>query len=131
MANSLSRMGGSGVANGNERALPWTQFRDLFGFDPFGNIRASSGFDYDVSRTENGYEIEVPVPGFNASQIDVTVKDGILSVAGKTERRSFTRSFTIPEDVNEDGIGARVQDGMLCLTLERRPEAQPKKISVE
>lgn len=127
MSNSLSRMGGNGAG---ERTLPWSSFRDLFGFDPFGNIRGSYGFDYDVARTENGYEIEVPVPGFNASQIDVNVKDGILSIDGKSERRSFTRSFTIPEDVDDDGIGAKVQDGMLRLTLQRRPEAQPKKIAV-
>lgn len=127
MSNSLSRVGGNGAS---ERPLPWSSFRDLFGFDPFGNVRGSYGFDYDVSRSENGYEIELPVPGFNASHIDVNVKDGILSVAGKSERRSFTRSFTIPEDVNEDGIGAKVQDGMLRLTLQRRPEAQPKKITV-
>ncbi|MBD5605907.1 MAG: Hsp20/alpha crystallin family protein [Candidatus Eremiobacteraeota bacterium] len=115
---------------GTDRTLPWTPLRDLLGFDPFQNIRASYGFEYEVSRTENGYAVEVPVPGYNSSQIDVTFKDGILSVSGKTDRRSFSRSFTVPEDIDADSIGARVQDGMLSLSLKRHPEAQPKKIAV-
>jgi HSP20 family protein len=127
LSNSLAKPNGS---LSSDRALPWTPLRDLLGFDPFQNIRASYGFDYEVSRTENGYEVEVPVPGYNSSQIDVSFKDGILSVAGKTDRRSFSRSFTVPEDIDADAISARVQDGMLSLSLKRHPEAQPRKITV-
>jgi HSP20 family protein len=130
LSNSLARNNGLGSALASDRALPWTPIRDLLGFDPFQSIRASYGFDYEVSRSENGYELEVPVPGYGSSNIDVTFKDGILSVAGKTERRSFTRSFTVPEDIDADSIGARVQDGMLVLSLRRHPEAQPRKIAV-
>lgn len=103
---------------------------NLLGFDPFQSLRNTYGFDYDVTRTESGYLVEVPVPGYSATQIDVTFKDGILSVGGKTDRRSFTRSFTVPEDVNSDAIEAHVRDGMLTITLQRHPEAQPKKITV-
>jgi HSP20 family protein len=130
LSNSLARINGLGNALASERGVPWTPFRDLLGFDPFQNIRGAYGFDYEVSRTENGYEIEVPVPGFNSSNVDVSFKDGVLSIAGKTDRRTFTRSFTVPEDVDADSIGARVQDGLLVLSLRRHPEAQPKKIVV-
>jgi len=130
LSNSLARNNNANMAPGSERAVPWMPLQDLLGFDPFRNIRASYGFDYEVSRTENGYEVEVPVPGYSSAQIDVSFKDGVLSVAGKTERRSFTRSFTIPEDIDADAIGARVQDGMLVLSLKRHPEAQPRKINV-
>jgi HSP20 family molecular chaperone IbpA len=130
LSNSLARTNGIGAALASDRALPWTPLRDLLGFDPFQNIRASYGFDYEVSRTESGYEVEVPVPGYNSSQIDVTFKDGVLNVAGKSDRRSFTRSFTVPEDIDTNAIGARVQEGMLVLSLKRHPEAQPKKITV-
>jgi HSP20 family protein len=131
LSNSLARNNGSGgAAVASDRALPWTPLRDLLGFDPFQNIRASYGFDYEVSRTEDGYTVEVPVPGYNSSHISVSFKDGVLNVAGKTDRRSFTRSFTVPEDIDADEIGARVQDGMLILSLKRHPEAQPKHITV-
>lgn len=129
MSNQLTKINGSRTAVA-ERPLPWTPLQDLLGFDPFQNIRASYGFDYDVSRTEGGYEVEVPVPGYNSSQIDVTFKDGVISVAGKSERRSFSRSLTVPDDVNPDTIEAHVKDGMLRIVLQRHPEAQPKKITV-
>lgn len=126
MSNQLAKINGSQT----DRAIPWTPLSNLLGFDPFQNLRASYGFDYDVTRTENGYLVEVPVPGYSAAQIDVTFKDGVLSVAGRTDRRSFTRSFTVPEDVNSDAIEAKVVDGMLTISLQRHPEAQPKKITV-
>jgi HSP20 family molecular chaperone IbpA len=128
MSNQLTRLNGNQALL--ERTTPWTPLRELFGFDPFQSVRASYGFDYEVSRTENGYEVEVPVPGYSSGQIDVTFKDGVISVGGKTERRSFTRSFTVPDDINPDAIQARVQDGMLTISLQRHPEAQPRKISV-
>jgi len=127
MSNQLSKIYGTGLV---ERPVQWAPLRDLWGVDPFRNVRASYGFDYDVTRTENGYEVEVPVPGYSAAQIEVTFKDGLLNIAGKSERRSFTRAFTIPEDVNPDGIQARVADGMLTITLQRHAEALPKKIAV-
>ncbi|MBC5801349.1 MAG: Hsp20/alpha crystallin family protein [Candidatus Eremiobacteraeota bacterium] len=129
MTNSLARTNG-GPAQGEGRAAPWTPFRDLFGFDPFQNLRSNWAFDYDVSRTETGYQVEVPVPGYKPDQIDVTFKDGVLSVNGKTDRRTFSRSFTVPEDVDTERISARVENGMLLLELERRPETQPQRIAV-
>jgi HSP20 family protein len=127
LSNQLSKIYGAGLV---ERPVQWAPLRDLLGVDPFRNVRASYGFDYDVTRTEIGYEVEVPVPGYSAAQIEVTYKDGLLNIAGKSERRSFSRAFTIPEDVNPDGIEARVADGMLTITLHRHAQALPKKIAV-
>lgn len=131
MSNKLARMNGRDLTSFEDQTAPWTPMRDLLGFDPFQNLRVGGAFEYNVTRTENGYEVEVPVPGYKPDQIDVTFKDGILSVAGKTERRSFSKSFTIPDDVNPDAIDARVTDGMLVLSLQRHPEAQPRKIQVK
>ncbi len=80
MTNSLARTNGR-LAQGEGRAAPWTPYRDLFGFDPFQALRSNWAFDYDVSRTETGYEVEVPVPGYKPEQIDVTFKDGATSDA--------------------------------------------------
>lgn len=128
MASALAR-----AQNGSslERTAAWTPFRDMLGFDPFRTLGSNWAYEYDVTRTEAGYEVEVPVPGYKAEQIEVTFKDGILSVNGKNERRNFARSFTVPEDVDADNIEARVNDGMLVLSLNRRPEAQPKRISIK
>lgn len=128
MAGALAR-----AQNGAslDRTAPWTPFRDLLSYDPFRSLGSQWGFEYDVTRTEAGYQVEVPVPGFKPDQIEVTFKDGVLSVNGKNDRRTFARSFTVPEDVDVDSIDAQVSDGMLMLTLNRRPEAQPKRIAIK
>lgn len=128
MAGALARTQNSSAI---ERMAPWTPFRDLLGFDPFRALGSNWGFEYDVTRTETGYDVEVPVPGFKPDQIDVTFKDGVLTVNGKNDRRTFARSFTIPEDVDIDNIDGQINDGMLVLTLNRRPEAQPKRITIK
>jgi HSP20 family protein len=113
------------------RATAWSPLQGLFGFDPFDRImRANWEFGFDVARNDHGYEVEVPVPGFNAGNVEVTLKDGIISINGKNDRRNFSRSFTVPEDVDPDRIQAKVVDGMLTIALERLPEAQPKRIAV-
>jgi HSP20 family molecular chaperone IbpA len=96
---------GQGTQSARQISQTWSPLQRLFGFDPFQNVMANWDYGFEVSRTENGYEVEVPVPGFNSSNVEVTFKDAILSITGKNERRTFTRSLTIPEDVNPDKIG--------------------------
>ena len=132
MTDALMRnRNGNNVSYGDRRPVPWTPFENLLGFDPFQNMRSNWGFEYDVTRTDHGYQVDVPVPGYKSENIEITAKDGIITVSGKTDRRSFSRSFTIPEDVDQDRIEAQVADGMLVINLERRPEAQPKRIQVK
>src|SRR5580700_9096953 len=103
MADSIVRDQDRGQAS---RMTPWTPFRDLLGFDPFQSLRSNWAFEYEVIRAENGYEVEIPVPGFKPEDVDVTFQDGIIAVSAKSERRSFSRSFTVPEDVDPDKIEA-------------------------
>jgi HSP20 family protein len=109
----------------------WTPFRDLLGFDPFHSLRSNWSFAYDVTRTESGYEVEVPVPGFKPEDVEVTYQDDVIAINAKGERRAFSRSFMVPEDVDPDKIEAHVTNGMLALKLARRPEAQPRRITVK
>jgi HSP20 family protein len=120
----------NGLALLENRFAPMMPFRDLFGFDPFRDVFSTWNADYGVTRTDRGYEVEVPVPGYKPDEIDVTYQNNRLTISGKNERRSFTRLLTLPEDVNEEAIEAHVEDGILRLTLPRFPEAQPKKIKV-
>jgi HSP20 family protein len=111
-------------------------FGDLLGFDPFrvfpgGNGNGNGyGYGFEISRAENGYKIELPVPGFRPDQVDVTIEDSVLSIVGKSERRNFTRTIVLPEEIDAENIGAHVEHGMLTLELRVHPKAQPRKITV-
>lgn len=43
----------------------------------------------------------------------------------------FTRSFHLPKDVDGENVSATFKNGMLCITVPRRPETQPKTIKIE
>ena len=104
----------------------------------------------DVVEGEKDYTVSVDLPGISQKDIEVEVKDGILTIKGERKHESevkkenyhrveksygeFSRSFSLPEHVDLDGIKAAYQDGVLSLTLPRRnveKEPDVKKINVE
>lgn len=104
---------------------------DFWNFDPFRALSGTPLYGVEINRTDAGYTVEVPVPGFKPEQIEVTLEDGLLTVKGSSEKRNFTRSFTVPDDVDEERIEANVEHGMLTLTLALTPKAQPKRIAIK
>jgi HSP20 family protein len=103
----------------------------------------------DVRETDNAYILDIELPGMKKDQIDVSVDQGRLSVSGERkfegeqmeggfnhiERRfgKFSRSFTLPEDVDPDQIDASFNDGVLTLSLVKRgeiPGEKTRKIAV-
>lgn len=99
-----------------------------------------------IKEGENTYRIEVAVAGFREDELDITVKDYVLTVTGEQKReetdegtnylhkgisaRSFTRSFTLGEYLEVKS--ADVQNGLLVISMEREvpEEAKPKKIAI-
>src|SRR5665213_2699611 len=83
----------------------------------------------NIRETKNQYQLEVAAPGFKKNDFKVTVENGLLSISAETSaeqneekdnytRRefscsSFVRTFTLPENVVEDDINARYNDGLL------------------
>lgn len=117
----------------SQPGVPRFNLADLMGFDPFRNFFTGGVgvAGIDVSRNDQGgYTVEIPVAGFKPDEIEVTVDDDVLSVAGKNERRQFRRSLLLPEEIDRDNIQAKVENGLLQLTLNVHPKAQPKKIQV-
>jgi HSP20 family molecular chaperone IbpA len=129
-------MNGATVPAGNRRG-PFAQVLGLDPLDLFSNfyspyaLGATGGQGgLDIARTENGFVVEIAVPGYKPDQIDITYKDNVLSISGKSERRTFTRSLVLPDDIDPDHVKAHVEHGLLTLTLNRRPEAEPKRIQI-
>ncbi|WP_337174572.1 Hsp20/alpha crystallin family protein [Paludisphaera sp.] len=92
---------------------------------------------------EERFHIEVDLPGVRAQDVDVSVLKDALTI--KAERAveegrnyayngrafgRFERSITLPESVDADSIDASLSNGVLRLSLRKRPEAQVRKIEV-
>lgn len=128
MSNLQSR--DRAAVNGGNLLRP---FAEMWGFDPLRSFAgAVSGFPgIEVTRTDAGYTVEMPVPGYKPEDVEVTLEDGLLTVRGKNEKRQFTRTITVPDEVDADRIEANVEYGMLTLTLNLLPKAQPKRIEIK
>lgn len=133
MTNNLSTTTTNDRAQVTRGSILTRPFADAWGFDPFRNFFSSlsqySGME--VTRSDSGYQVEIPVAGYRPEEVDITLENGVLTVSGKSEKRSFTRSLILPEEIDADNIEAKVENGMLTLQLNLLPKAQPKKISIK
>ena len=94
----------------------------------------------DVKEDENGYEVHIDMPGFKKEDVKAELKDGYLTISAsrtsetkegsKFVRReryvgNVSRSFYVGEELTEEDIKAKFEDGVLKITLPKK-EAQPK-----
>ncbi len=101
----------------------------------------------DIIEEENRYEVTADLPGVNKEDVKVEIRDNVLTLRGekkieeekknKNYRLSerfygeFTRTFTLPENVNKDAIDAEYRDGVLHLSIPKTEKAKPKQIEVK
>jgi len=100
----------------------------------------------DAREETDRYVIEVELPGYARNDVDIQVKDGVLSIAsveasedednkesasGRHRRGAFNRRFSLPKEVNREAIEAAFTNGLLIITLNKQPEAQPRKIEIQ
>ena len=82
----------------------------------------------NVIENDKNYEIEVAAPGLKKDQFNITVENGLLTVPGKEfTTKSFSRSFTLPENIDEESIKAKYEDGIMYLTLAKKEKEASKK----
>ena len=100
----------------------------------------------DISETEDEFIIKAELPEVNRDDIRVDVHNGVLTIQGerkseseetgekfhRTERSygTFSRSFTLPDNVDAENIRARHKDGMLYLQLTKTEETKPKQFEI-
>lgn len=93
----------------------------------------------DICETDNQFTMTLDLPGMTEDEVDLKIKDGRLTVSGEktTEREegekdyhlrerrfgSFSRSFRIPESVDDTKIKAEFSKGVLSVTLPKKPTA--------
>jgi HSP20 family protein len=125
--------------------MRWDPFRDLTSFPTWETATFTPSFD--VKETTEGYVLKADLPGVQEKDLKVTLTANRLTVAGKRETEekkenehhyalersygSFSRSFTLPSDIQGDKIHAELKDGVLMLMLPKKPEAKAKEIEIK
>ncbi|HPE35974.1 MAG TPA: Hsp20/alpha crystallin family protein [Spirochaetales bacterium] len=120
---------------------------DFLGRESYTGM-ASAGYPpVDVREEKERYVLEAELPGLGEKDVAIKVNDRVLSIASvkeedkKEERdgvwlirergvRAFRRAFTLPRNVDAEKIGASFKDGLLTVSMPKRPEAQEKTIAI-
>jgi len=100
----------------------------------------------DVAENENAYMIRIDLPGMKPEDVNIELEGDLLTISGEMgdtvekegdryhyrERHygSFKRSLRLPNIIDTEQADAKFENGVLTLTLPKRPEARPKRISI-
>ena len=100
----------------------------------------------DISENEHELVVKADLPGVDPKDLDIRVENNVLTIRGerKFEKKvdqdnylrvertygAFSRSFSLANTVNPEGIKADYQNGVLTLVVPKREEAKPKQIKV-
>ena len=106
-------------------------------------------YGVDIYEDADHLHVEAELPGFTREQVDVTIDNNVLTITadrsqtkadGEQDRAGwhlkerryvrFQRSFSLPNTVDGSGVEAKLADGVLHLTLTKRQEAKPRKITI-
>lgn len=132
---------------------PLQLMRSLMHWDPFQEMspilsQAELTYvpEFEVSESKDSYLFKADVPGVKDTDLNVTVTGNQLVISGKRSAEemthdqnyylyersygSFSRSFTLPDSSDCDKCSADLKDGVLTVTVPKRPESQPKKVSI-
>lgn len=100
----------------------------------------------DIRETDDALLVQAELPGIDKKDIHLEVKDGVLTLSGerryekevkeenvhRVERAygKFSRSFSLPTNVDADKVNANMKDGVLEVHLPKRESAKPKAIAI-
>lgn len=122
----------------------WSRVLDHWGDLPIQTSRWIP--DVDIHEDDNNYVVAMDLPGVDAEQVDITLENDVLTISGERlsvekdkgifkrhERVSgrFTRKFTLPEGASNQDITAKVDNGVLEVTIPKQEKARPLSITVQ
>lgn len=115
---------------------PWRQLPDLLsdGFTPFA----------DVEETPEAYVVEIELPGVKGDDVDIEIAGRRVSVRGERKEKErvgilrrrerttgrFSYEVTLPGGVDEDGVEANLNEGVLTVRLPKPEGDRPRRIQV-
>jgi HSP20 family protein len=132
---------------------PFRLMREMLGWDPFREITPllSSSVPafspaFEVKETKDSFVFKADLPGIKESDLEVTIAGTRLTLAGKREAEkeekentyyayersygSFTRTFTLPDQVDTTHVKAELKGGELTVVVPKTTAAVAKKIPV-
>ncbi len=145
MALVRNSQSGSGVTRYSD---PFHMARELLSWDPFFAGRQASAFSpsFEVKETTEAFIVKADLPGVAEADLDISLHNSVLTVSGsrQSEERkegesyalyerqfgSFSRSFSLPDMADGERIEAKLENGVLTLSIAKKAEAKPRKISV-
>jgi HSP20 family protein len=126
-----------------------SQLGQLFeGWDDLPSLMGGDGAflpQADVTETDDAYVVEIELPGVNKEDIDISLSGRRLLVTGerKEEERTgilrrrtrrvgrFRYEVLLPGAVDEDGVQASLEDGVLTLRVPKASTERPRRIEVQ
>lgn len=100
----------------------------------------------DIYEAENALVLTAEVPGIEEKDVEIKIEDSTLTLKGernfekekkeenyhRIERAygSFYRSFALPRNIDQDKIHAESENGILKITMPKKPELKPKKVKI-
>jgi len=99
----------------------------------------------NIKETENDFEVDVAAPGMAKDDFKIELNNNVLAISSEKQSesqaeegqnltrrefsyQSFSRSFTLPELVERDGITAKYENGILRVIIPKKEEAKPKPL---
>ncbi|MCR5496050.1 MAG: Hsp20/alpha crystallin family protein [Treponema sp.] len=142
----------------NELAL-FNDLFDGFGDDgfmmPSFNYKKAFAPKVDVKEEKDAYTMDMDLPGKTDKDINIEFNNNVLTISSeskseKEEKKEekaeakeapkylikersyskFSRSFSLPDDVESENISAKVENGVLHITLPRKAIAAPRRIAI-
>ena len=110
---------------------------------PFRNFNTNSLMNTDIRERDGSFELDIDMPGFNKEDLKAELKEGYLTISASTNKDngekdengryirreryvgSCSRSFYVGEDIKQDDIKAKFENGILKISVPKK-EAQPK-----
>ena len=115
--------------------------------------------DVDVTENKDSYVLDMDLPGRTEKDVNLEINEGVLTISsaktetkaiedksGKKEekdeaekpqfllrerrRTEFRRSFTLPKDIDAEGVTAGFKNGVLTIKIPRKAEVAPRKIQI-
>ncbi len=126
-------------------------FNDLFRdfIRPVRNgARGTAGFRMDVTENSSGYVVNAEIPGAKKEDVQVTIEGNQVTISAEVKRESerkdgdsvlrseryygkLARSFTVPADLDDTVSTAKFENGVLELTLAKKPANVGKKLTIQ